>query len=210
MRYFLRNSAPLLGFIAALACAAPQTADAEQVVATTIVDGKKVELLDNNSWRFVASGNSQSNCSTVAGDVTFCGARNVWQPIQPPNAQIAAAFLRSEKHYGIVISEGIGTNSGISVDSMRQIAIQNAANGAGILAKDVAVADAFTSQANGVSYSTVAYSVTINGIPIFYLNSIYVGPDRALQMITYELDRSLTQYHRELHQEFLDATLVAQ
>lgn len=210
IKHSFMQRAGLPALLAALWLSAPHSAVAQQIVATTIVDGQKVELLDNNSWRFVQSQDANSDCSVIAGDVTFCGNRKVWRVVAPPNPQIAAAFMRTEVLFGLVVSEGVGSDVGISIEALRKVAIQNAANGAGVLPENVTVSDSFTSESNGMTYETIAYSVKVNGVPLVFLNSLFVGPKRSLQLITYELDPNLTDYHKGIHQEFLDETKVAQ
>ena len=52
---------------------------AQGVVGTGVVDGRRVELLDDRSWRFV--GPEDEGCWAVTARVSFCGDPATWTPI---------------------------------------------------------------------------------------------------------------------------------
>ena len=51
----------------------------------------------------------------------------------------------------------------------------------------------------------LSYAVDVNSIPIVYTNTIVVRDSSSIQIMTYETGSQLTERHKEINAEFIDA-----
>jgi hypothetical protein len=180
------------------------------VVGTTTIDGREVQLLSNNTWRFAAELDLGDSCNLIDGNLAFCGAPSRWQraPVAPSPA-IDAMFQVDDRNCGMLIVEGVGRADGLSFESLRTAVLTNA-GAAGDLGTPAPVMTSFDSTVESKSYPTIAYQIEIQGLPFVYLTTLVVEEQSAAQLTTYSIGSSLTEAHRILHEEFLSLVRLAQ
>nr|WP_213396011.1 hypothetical protein [Yoonia sp.] len=94
----------------------PDDLIAQEKVGTAFVDGQRVELFADGSWRY--SGPSVSNgCITIKLNVNFCGQESGWQQMKNNDREITAQFMFNDRNYGLFIIEQLGLVDGYHQNS---------------------------------------------------------------------------------------------
>jgi len=175
---------------------------AQKVVGSAFIDGQKVELFEDFSWTY--ANDAAANCESISKLSSFCGNPKVWKSFDPGSSEIAGAYRFDDRHYAMIIDEGLGANDGVSPQAMQKIVVQNAAAGAGVPVSAVTVSDIKeTSFGEGNALNTI-YSVKMEGIDLTYSNTIVVGDSTSHQLITYGIGTTMTDKHLRIHEDFLE------
>lgn len=182
----------------------PVLAAAQTVIGTAVVDGRQVDILDDNTWRFSAATGESGTCIRIDGPVSFCGPPTRWQraPVAPAPA-IDALYQVDDRNFGMLIVEGLGQADGLTVQNLREAVLMNAGAAGGVGPEAVPVLDNFDATVAEKAHPTVAYQVTIQGLQFVYLTTLLVEERNAAQLTTYAISDALTDSHRQLHEEFL-------
>ena len=93
---------------------------------------------------------------------------------------------------------------------MRGAVIENAAATTGQQISDIVVIENFPSDINGVEARTVVYQFNIDGLEVVYANGIVTSERRTMQVMTFSINTTFTDQHRELHDEFLSHFQISQ
>ena len=166
---------------------APQIAMAQSVVGETVIKGRQVELLDNNTWRYTddVSRTTGRNCETLEHSVVFCNSLN-WQVSEPVGAA-SAIYLIDDRTYVMLIIEGIGSNDGASPDMMVNAAHWFASQAMNIQQESLDVHYTRPKRAGRYEYTTTAYGGKIDGLKFTYINNIYIGRTFNIQAVVYNV-----------------------
>lgn len=193
----------ILGLVS-LAMGLAQAGAAQSVVGTTIIEGRDVQLLSNNTWRFTETTGLEEGCTIIDGNLSFCGAPTRWQraPVTPAPA-IDALFQVDDRNFGMLIVEGLGRADGLTEENLREAVLLNAGAAAGLVRQAVPVIDTFESTVGDKSYPTIAYQIELQGLPFTYLTTLVVEERSAAQLTTYAIGEAITDGQRALHTEFL-------
>ena len=170
-----------------LLTAAPRIAMAQSVVGETVINGRQVELLDNNTWRYADDlfVNTGRNCETLEHSVVFCNSLN-WQVSEPVGAA-TAIYLIDDRTYVMLIIEGIGSNDGASPEMMVNAAHWFASQAMNIQQDSLEVHYTRPKRAGRYEYTTTAYSGKIDGLSFTYINNIYIGRTFNMQAVVYNV-----------------------
>lgn len=179
------------------------TAAAQDVVGSSLVNGKQVQLMSDFTWRYTAS--PISDCTTIESDVSFCGLAGGWQRTTSNNGDAKAVFRKNDRSYGMFIVEALGSADGMTSETMRGLVVGNAADAAGIQAKDVPVLSVTPATIDGHAATTVVYAIRLNGLNLVYSNTIITEPKRNIQAVTFGIGTELTEEMTEDHRQFLAA-----
>lgn len=178
----------------------------QTVVGRAIVDGERVELYSDKTWRF--ENEPEPECKALGLGVSFCGDANRWAPSPPPTADIAAQYRFDDRHYGQYILEGLGVDDGITTKFMSDAVIQNAAGATGVTKADIPVLDSFDSKVNGFDATTIVYGLRFDQLDVVFVNTIVVLPKRTIQALTFAVGTDYSDMHKELNAEFLSLTTI--
>ena len=188
--------------VVTLGATAPATA--QDVVGTTTLNGKQVELLDNMTWRFSSGAVAATDdCAELKIGVSFCGTAPEWQRVTNVPAQISAAYRHSDTEYAQFVIEALGSDAGLEYEGMREIVLGYAAQAA---ATDVTLVPVLAEEdvvVEGVAGKTLVYAVKVQGLNFVFANTIIIEKNRVMQAMTYKLGTAFTDDNRGLHDRFL-------
>lgn len=188
--------------LAAMATALP--AAAQDVVGSTIVEGRSVQLLSDFTWKYASQ--SPSACQTIENGVSFCGKRSGWTQFPPASADVAANYRLNDRSYGLFIVEEVGSDDGVTPEAMRNMVVENAASAGEQDAKDIRVLGPTSSEVDGLPGETITYFVKMDQMPIVFTNTIVLEKHRTVQVVTYGLGAALTEDMKANHARFLAET----
>lgn len=213
-RYFYQEKAAKYGaglrrfltfFLTILWVALLTPAMAQTVVGKTVVDGRPVVLLSDQSWAYEdVAGTDGEICGALGVGVSFCGASAVWGPGKDMPAPNLKQFRANARQYAQIFAEEIGTAEGVTMDLMRRAIISNAANGAGLPESDIPVLDMFDTEVAGLPAETVVYAVDFSGTVFVFANALLLTEERTYQFMTYTLGTEFGEDERAFHKSFLD------
>lgn len=179
-------------------------AAAQQVVGTSLVDGRPVQLMSDFSWKYVSQ--TGTSCQSVQDQVSFCGQDAGWRRTSSGSGDAAAMYRLNDRTYGLFIVEGLGLEDGISAKMMRSAILENAAKLSGGEGKDVPVLGIEPAKVDGLPSETVIYVANSDGMSFVFLNTIAMDKKSTVQAVTYHVGNNVTDEMRALHKRFLDAT----
>ena len=181
---------------------------AQDVVGRALIDGKRVELLSDQTWRFEDQAAAPAGCKNVHARLQFCGSTTQWQTAQPANADIVAAYRHDDRNYAQFIVEGIGTNDGMTPEFMRNVVIENAATATGQSKEDIVVIGIEDAQIDGKDGETVIYQFRVDGLQVVFANTIVVTEDLTVQAMTYSVAPGYNDTQRALTADFIAGTKI--
>ncbi len=183
----------------------PLGASAEEAVGRSIVGGRPVTLYDDKTWDYVTD--AVPGCAVLSPKLSFCGAPDRWVPSAKPTPDAIAAYRYDSLHYGQIIIEDLGLAQGFTLDAVSEFVLDYAERASGAPATVITTEPA---SLNGIEGRTIVYAFKVSGIETVYANTILVGQNTLLQVITYEIGTQYSETHADLHAEFLAATQVTE
>ncbi|TNE66256.1 MAG: hypothetical protein EP336_10290 [Rhodobacteraceae bacterium] len=195
-----RLSALFLGTMLTLGGASGSLA--QSIVGVAFVDGKRVDLYDNGTWDFSEQGDL--TCQKIAAKLSFCGNPLKWKPARVPNAEVSAAFSMDDRNYGMVVYEAVGAKEGMSPALLQSVALEYAAEAAGVSVSHIPVYGIEPSEVSGHATETLYYGASFEGMNIIYANTPIVGDHDTAQLITYTLAEQIDDAFKARHMAFLD------
>ncbi|MBS8227701.1 hypothetical protein [Vannielia litorea] len=193
---------PLLS--ALLATALP--ASGQEVIGRALVEGKMVEILDNQTWRYAGAESDSPGCKQIHSAVTFCGDPTTWTSTPPSAPDVAAAWRHDDRHYAQFIIEGLGTQDGLTREQMRKIVIDNAAFATNQPASSIPTLLVEPATIDGEEAETIVYQVDFDGLKAVFANTILIREALVVQALTYAIGPTYTEDHMALHADFLKST----
>ena len=186
-----------------LALALP--ADAQEVVASSVVNGRPVQIMSDFTWRYKTD--VVSECQSIDAGIEFCGKTLGWVLLpQTGSKDVNSVFRLNDRSYGLFIVEKLGTQDGVSLDAMRSAVLRNAADRSGIQLKDLTTFGVETGKIGDLDTTSVSYALKADGIPIVFTNTVVMDKHRAVQVATYGVGDTLTDERKANHKQFLAAT----
>lgn len=192
----------LLAFFAMGAFALP--ANAQDVVGSSIVNGRSVQILSDFTWRYTTA--TPSECQTIKAGVTFCGERSGWKRSSQGSKDLTATFRLDDRNYGLFVVEDLGSEDGVTHEMMRTAIIGNAANSSGMQPTEIAIVGPERRQVDGFAGESISYTVQASGLPFVFMNTVVIDKHRTVQLATYGVGPTLTDEMKANHQSFLNAT----
>lgn len=181
---------------------------AQDVLGTSVIDGRNIEILEDGSWRFEATPDTTEECEPLPQKVEFCGVSDGWTPTTPPSPQIAAQYRYDDRHYGQFVIEGVGTDEGMSLTFFLDAVIRNAAAVTGVPRENIIVLGQRDATISGYQGQTIVYRARFDKLDVVFANTILVLEDRSIQSITFSVGRDETDKSRALHEEFISKTEI--
>lgn len=178
---------------------------AQNVIGTTVVDGREVVLYQDKTWAFKQQ--ASENCEEINKFLRFCGDDFLWRKNPPPTDAIAAQYTPDPKLYLQYLPEGVGSKDGITYETFRKVAIQYASQASGITPDRVPILLSEDKVVSGHSGTTLAYHVDFSGTDVVFANTMIIGTDWSIQIQTYEIGvNQMTEKHTKHHAESLKLT----
>lgn len=169
----------------------------QATVGTAIIDGKKVELLDDKTWRFATTGDgTDADCRQLNPVVAFCGLGD-WKATNVPSPDFLAAYQLNSRSFGGVIYEAIGSADGMSSEFMRDILLQYAAQASGVPVLDLV--DVTVDQAPA---EKMTYAIQLNGLDVVYQNTILIADTHTIQFLVWTIGSDYTDTQKSVAQDF--------
>lgn len=178
------------------------SAMAQEILGTSVLAGKKVHLYADGTWKY-ADIAQNGKCIPVHQNVDFCGNILNWKP-QKGTRDFDRIFTHSDRiHAGLIVEE-IGANDGNSMEHMRNIALEGAAEASGVETKDIPVFTLSEAQVDGMNAETMIYGAKIDGMKFVYANTIIVESDLTIQAMVWAFASEFTDEHKKWHADFID------
>lgn len=177
------------------------SAQAQQAVSRSLVNGKAVTLFDNGTWTYESS--DQQRCRSLGSGISFCGASDIWKNTTSAGPDAAATFRYDDRHYAMVIVEALGVADGVTQEYMRSAVVENAATGGDVASESVVVIGIESYEGFAYPSETVVYSTQINGLDAIFANTIVTKLNQTFQLITFAVGSQYTQQHRHLNDDFV-------
>lgn len=184
---------------------------AQEVVGSSAVAGRPVELLSNFTWRYrEAATVPATGCRSVAETVQFCSAGSLWQysPSQADETAHRSVFRYDDRNYGMLIPETFGAADGVTLDTMRRVVIQNAAEAGGIAPNQVPVLETSNAPVQGQAATTVVYLASIDGVSYVFANTVVITRRVSTQIVTYSIGSAYDTSARRIHEDFVSRVRI--
>lgn len=211
----IHNSIALLAIVA-IRCTAivatisilvPSPSIAQEKVGTAFVDGQRVDLFSDRSWRYASSSGS-AECITIKANVDFCGQELGWRIMRNNDPGIDAQFILNDKNYGIFVIEELGLSDGMTTETMMSFVVENFAMAAGITVEDVVIFDVEEGVFSALPVATITYGGSIDNLHVIFRNTVIVDSNISVQVATYLIGPEVTDNFERLHSDFVSATVL--
>lgn len=141
---------------------------------------------------------AETICKLIGQSVRLCDVPAMWQEVQP-QAHAEAEYRGSDGFFAQVILDSAGSNQGLTLATAADFVVANMQNTVG--------ADNFNLLMRGTNSDIrdseiVVYQATIEGIPFVYANTIYVGQNETIQLVTWRIASELDVSDRSAHLDF--------
>ena len=192
-----------------LSLALPAHAEDAQVVGTSVLGGKRVELLNDNTWRFAEFGDDEdAGCVPVNQVLSFCGTIFDWRPVDTTGTEFLRQFQHDSRTHAGILYEEVGAADGMDMEFMRNAVIENAAMGTGVRPEEIPVHGAETRTVDGHPAETVIYGANFNGLDIVYINTIVNSDHHNLQFVIWTVGKAVTDKGRAASEGFLKSMRI--
>ncbi|CUH83193.1 hypothetical protein [Thalassovita mediterranea] len=181
----------------------PAAASAQEVVGTSAVGGKRVHLYSDGTWEYAKESGEVSRCVALHKSVDFCGSILNWRPVKA-RGDFSNMFLHSDRIQSGLLIEELGTNDGFSVEYMRTVALEAAAEASGVDVSQIPVLGFYDVQIGETAAENMVYGASIDGLKIVYSNTIIVADTLTLQAIVWSIGDDYTEEHQKWNADFLE------
>ena len=189
--------------------ALPVAADNATVVGNAVLGGKRVELLSDNTWRFVDLAEpSDGKCVPINTVLTFCGTIFDWRPVGTTGTEFLRQFRHDSRTYAGIIYEELGSADGMDMEFMRNAVIENVAAGTGIRPEEVPIFDVRSITIDDLPAETIVYGANFQGLDVIYQNTIVNAPNHNLQFVIWTIASELGDDAKSLNDSFLNAIRI--
>lgn len=193
-----------LSIIAALSVAMASPAPAQDIVGTAVLGGKKVELLSDNTWRFMQT-TGPSTCVAMHSAIEFCGSILNWRPAKA-TGDFTRVFTYDHRTSAGYIVEDVGTNDGVNPEFMRSLILEYAAEGSEITVEEVPVLGVFDTEIDGHPAETIVYGTRPNGVSFVFANTVFLHDRLTVQAIVWSMGKEYTPELESIHADFIEKT----
>lgn len=178
-----------------------QPAASQDVVGTTTIQNRSVELLSDKTWRYKDSQTAglDEKYETIADHAVFCNSLD-WE-VGTPSGNVTAMYSVDGRNFVFFIIEPIGANDGMTSATVVEYALKRAASAMNIRHEALPVHYVRPTTQGEFEYQSVAYSGKINDLQLAFINNIYVGEKFSAQVMAYgigELNNNLEAISKQL------------
>lgn len=179
------------------------TTVAQNIVGTAVIDGKRVELLSDHSWRYVDPEALSSACTGLSPRVEFCGSKPDWRPI-PTTGAFVQTYVHGSNIFAGLIVEDIGRAQNLSFETLRTLSISSAAAQSGVSEKAIPVYDVFETEIDGNPGETIIYGAVLKGMKFVFSNSYVITDDLTVQAYVWAVGSEYSDEQRKWGEDFID------
>lgn len=145
-----------------------------------------------------AGANAQTICQFDGGSVKLCEVPDGWHAATP-RAHASAEFSRGDGFFAQLIIDSAGSDQGLMLAAAADAVVRNMQVSVGEQSFELLMRGTNT----GIRDSEIiVYQARIEGIPFIYANTIYVGRNQTIQMVTWCISEELTVDDRSAHLDF--------
>lgn len=184
----------------------PSTALAQDIIGTTVLGGKRVDLLSDGTWKFATS--DLSNCVAIHKFVEFCGSIFNWHPISSENVNYTAIFRYDDSNYAGLIIEDIGRADGYNYEFFRRFVIEQAAEVSDVPFEQIPVHSFSDTIIDEKEAETISYGAKIDGVGFVYSNTVFIDEHLTIQAMAWSVGTEFSDLHQEVHKKFIDALKI--
>lgn len=183
---------------------------AQDVVGTAVIGGKRVELLNDNTWRYFDAGaETEDGCVPIDDRLSFCGSILNWRPLSTAGTEFIRQFRHSDRVYAGIIHERLGANDGVDAGFMRNAIIENAASFTGVRPEEIPIHGIDELEVDGQAGETIIYGAVFEGLDIVYQNTLVNGADFNLQFVVWSIGKDLSDEARDMNASFLRSIRIS-
>lgn len=180
-----------------------------EVLSRTLIDGKKVILFSDNTWKYDETPEKHSEtCVKLSKRVDFCDKIKKWRRGSTSEQNQIAYYKFEDRYHGLIIEEDLGISDGLNFTFVRNAIIENAADAIDGVEDDVTVISVKDVELQGLAGNSVVYQLEYNGTPLIFMNTILLDTNTTLQLVTYSFAKTFEVFQVELHKKFLDAIKI--
>jgi hypothetical protein len=196
-----------LKYLAIVLALLPLTpAAAQDVIGTSVIGGKRIEILSDNTWRYSDfDRKGDGPCVPIDNRLTFCGSILDWRPMNTTGTDFVRQFKHSERIYAGVIHENLGASDGVDNEYMRNIVIENVAMFTNVRPEEIPIFGVEPVEVDGTPAETIVYGAIFNGLDIVYQNTLINGDDFNLQFVVWSVGDQLSEDAVEMNANFLSS-----
>ncbi len=149
---------------------------------------------------------AQQSCLQIGQSIRLCGIPAGWKQVQV-HPQADAEFLRADGFSAQVIRDQAGQNQGVTLKDAANTIVQYGGTARGTEFQNFVLLMRGTNQ-NINDSEIIVYKVAILGIPYIFANTLYVGRNESIQLITWRIAKELTVEDRAAHLDFLQGLVI--
>ncbi len=153
-----------------------------------------------------ARSDEQQSCLQIGQSIRLCGIPAGWKQVQV-HPQAEAEFLRADGFSAQVIRDQAGQNQGVTLKDAANTIVQYVGTARGAEFQNFVLLMRGTNQ-NINDSEIIVYKVAILGIPYIFANTLYVGRNESIQLITWRIAKELTVEDRAAHLDFLQGLVI--
>lgn len=140
----------------------------------------------------------QQSCLPIRQSIRLCGIPASWKQVQA-HPQAEAEFRRTDGFFAQVIWEPAGRNQGLTLKDAANKIVQDAGTRA--------ESNNFTLLMRGATQETIdseiiVFKVEIGGIPFIFADTLLVGRNETVQILTWRIAQELSAEDRAAHLDF--------
>lgn len=145
-----------------------------------------------------AGASAQTTCQFDGERVKLCGVPNAWHAAMP-RAHASAEFTRNDGFFAQLIIDSAGSDQGLTLSAAADAVASNMQVYVGEQNFELLMRGTNTEIRDS---EIIVYQARIEGIPFIYANTIYVGRNETIQMVTWRISEELTADDRSAHLDF--------
>lgn len=180
---------------------------AQSVVGSGVVKGRSIDILSDNTWRYVGVAKpTTDSCTLIKTPVRFCNSGGPWTSTKSISSDISAQYRYDDRHYGIFIVEDLGSEDGVTLEFMRETLLATMARASGTQPSEVEVLENTSTKIDGKESSLLIYRGTISGLPVVYANTIVLDSKHTYQIISSSIGKAFTPADRQISDDLVRRT----
>lgn len=177
---------------------------AAEQIGTGLVNGNLIQIFADGTWKYSDPKNELlKGCNEVTKVVAFCPTPKSWIKVKPPTADINAMFRVGSRQYLMFVVEDVGTLDGMSVDFLSETVIETLASETDVDPNSIPVEYLGNVGLMGHSARQLSLFTKVEGLNVYFIYSLLVTDTLSVQVVTFEIGKTLTESHKEHHAKVL-------
>ena len=153
-----------------------------------------------------ARSDQQQNCVQISQSIRLCNIPAGWKQLEV-HPQAEAEFRRADGFFAQVIRDKAGQNQGVTLKDAADTIVKYAGTDRGAEFQNFVLLMRGTNQ-NINDSEIIVFKVAILGIPYIFANTLYVGRNKSIQLITWRIAKEATVEDRAAHLDFLQGLVI--